>query len=103
MSGITLDQIKEYIAWRGGKFAANSQDAWEFALTELGEVADARIRERTGNFYLRNEPDKAHNLTLEYGDLYMMLQCACTLETGLTLEDCLRLKWKTKGFTPEVE
>jgi len=95
---ITLDDIKAYIKWRGGNFVVDSRDALEFAITEIGEVMDARIRERTGDFYLRNNPDKDHNVAFEYGDVYMMLQCASYLDTGKSLEENLSDKWQSKGY-----
>jgi hypothetical protein len=100
-SMISLDNIKEYIKFRGGNFVLDSQDAIEFAMTEFGEVMDARIRERSGDYYLRNNPDKGHNIPFEYGDLYMMLQCASYLDTGKSLEQNLLDKWESKGFKPE--
>ena len=88
--------IQNYFKFRGQKIPQDSQHALNFAVTELGEVFDAR--ERLDNSWLRNNPNKEFNLAHEYGDVYQMLQIASVLDTGQTLEENLQDKWESKGF-----
>lgn len=99
---VTIDEIYHYMIFRGQTMPTESQPALNFAITELGEVFDARIRSKSKHLWTRNNPDKEVNVGFEYGDLYQMLQIACVLDTGKSLEENLLEKWESKGFRPDL-
>jgi len=91
-----IDDIKAYMNYRNQKYP-DGKSALDFAVTEIGEVMDAWLRDHP-NEWARNNPDKEKNLGHELGDAYQMLQIASWELTGKSLESNLREKWASKGF-----
>lgn len=91
-----IARIKDYFDFRGQVWP-DGENAMKFAITELGEVVDAELRNEEK--WVRNNPDKVPSVENEFGDLYQMLQIACFEKTGLTLEECMTKKWATKGYS----
>jgi len=75
---IGFKEISDYMAFRG-QHMPNGKSAFQFALTEWGELLE--------ELSTRSEKTK-HLVRYEFGDTYQMLQLACYHATGLLLEEC---------------
>lgn len=93
-----IQRIWNYMDFRKQKYPETSQQALNFAVTEMGELFDARIRTNESG-WTRNTQDKNVSVDFEYGDLFQMLSIACYRDTGKSLEQCLLEKWAHKGYT----
>ena len=75
------------------------EDAFLFLTSEVGELADAIVSEKPG--WTRNNPDKLRSVEAEIGDCMQML--AVTAQSiGLDPVECMKAKWRSKGWE-EVE
>ena len=87
--------ISEYFEFRGYKVPDESE-AFDFLVSEIGELADARVQARSDE-WVRNNPDKPRNIENEAADVLMMLIAFC-MASNIDLVHALRVKLESKGY-----
>lgn len=92
------DVITEYFKFRG-LVMPNEAQAFQFLVSEVGELADALVSS-DGN-WVRNNPDREKSVADEAGDVLMMLYVTL-MERGIDPYEAMLAKFKRKGFNYEM-
>lgn len=71
--------------------------AFQFLVSEVGELADALVSNAGNSAWVRNNPGREHNVGDEAGDMLMMLYVTC-MERVIDPFEAMLEKFKREGM-----
>jgi NTP pyrophosphatase (non-canonical NTP hydrolase) len=91
------DIVRQYYQFRG-LTRPDANQAFLFLVSEIGELSDAFVEGQAQ--WVRNNPDRARDVSDEIGDVLMMLTVFAATQ-GIDPVEALLRKMEKKGFTPQ--